>query len=110
MIRDGRKPCKSREIVNLLVDDFEPFLVCREHTARVMETVRAINAGKTSKRSRKIGAHPHQSTSAGKDGSGFNFTLSNTAAGTRGGGEGTSGTQEGNPGAGVYPTVIRMPQ
>ena len=108
MIRDGRK-CKSREIVNLLVD-FEPCLACREHTARVMETVRAINAGKTSKRSRKIGAHTQQSTSATKDGSGFKFTLSDTAAETRGGGEGTTGSQEGNPGAGVYPTVIKIPQ
>lgn len=88
----------------------KPFLVCREHTARVMETVRAINAGKTSRRSRKIGAHTYQSTSAAKDGSGFNFTLSDTAAETRGGGEGTSGSQEGNPGAGVYPTVIRISQ
>lgn len=88
----------------------KPFLVCREHTARVMETVRAINAGKTSRRSRKIGAHTHHSTSAAKDGSGFNFTLSDTATETRGGGEGTSGSQEGNPGAGVYPTLIRISQ
>lgn len=81
----------------------------REHTARVMETVRAINAGKTSRRSRKIGAHTHQSTSAAKDGSGFNFTLSDTAAETRGGGEGTSGSQEGNPGADRRISYTRRP-
>ena len=70
-----------------------------------METVRAINAGKTSRRPRKMGAHNHPSTSTAKDGSGFNFTLSDTAAETRGGGEGTSESQEGNPGAGVYRAV-----
>jgi len=104
LTRDDRR-CKSREIVDLFCE-FDPFLVCREHTARVMETVRAINAGKTSRRPRKIGVHNHQSTSSAKDGPGFKFILSDTAAETRGGGEGTSESQDGNPGAGVYPTVI----
>ena len=101
MMRDDRK-CESRD----LFVDFGPFLVCREHTARVMQTVRAINAGKTSRRPRKLGANNQPSTSTAKDGSGFNFALSDTAADTRGGGEGRSKSQEGDPGAGVYPTVI----
>lgn len=71
-----------------------------------METVRAINAGKTSRRPRKTGAPAQQSASTAKNGSGFKFTLSDTAAETRGGGEGTSQSQEGNPGAGMYRTVI----
>ena len=47
----------------------------REHTARVMETVRAINTGRT-KRSRKIGSHHFQNTSTPKDKSGFHFNPS----------------------------------
>lgn len=103
-MRDDRK-CKVRETVDLLVD-FDPLFVCREHTARVMETVRAINAGKTSRRSRKIGAHNHQNASTAKDGPDFNFTLPDTAVEARGGGEGASHSQEGKSGAGSYRTAI----
>jgi len=65
-----------------------------------MQTVRAINAGKTSRKARKLGAHNQPSTSTARTGS-------DTAAETRGGGEGTSKSQEGDPGAGEYPTVIK---
>ena len=44
-------------------------LLCREHTARVMETVRAINTGRSSKRSTGKGPH-HQSTSSPEGGAG----------------------------------------
>lgn len=42
----------------------------REHTARVMETVRAINTSRSSKRTKKLG--PHSSTPKGGAGSDFN--------------------------------------
>ncbi|XP_078345699.1 uncharacterized protein LOC144631169 isoform X2 [Oculina patagonica] len=69
----------------------------REHTARVMETVRAINAGKSSKKSRKLGAQNYHSTSTPKGGAGFNFSLADLATESRGRGEGVAHSQDGNP-------------
>lgn len=67
-----------------------------------METVRAINAGKSSKKTRKIGAQNYHSTSTPKGGAGFNFSLSDMATESRGGGEGVAHSQDGNPVAGKY--------
>ena len=84
------------------------FFFCREHTARVMETVRAINAGKSSKKSRKIGAQNYQSASTSKTGAGFNFSLAGMATKSRGGGEGAAHPQDGNPVSGTYRTVVNQ--
>ena len=83
--------------------DMDSLFPCREHTARVMETVRAINAGKTSKKSRKISA---QSGSTGKGGAGFNFSLADMANESRGGGEGVAHSQDGIPVPGKYRAVV----
>ena len=88
--------------------DLNLFFPCREHTARVMETVRAINAGKSSKKSRKIAAQNYHSTSTPKGGAGFNFSLADNAAESRGGGEGAAHSQDGNPVAGEYQTVVNQ--
>ena len=68
-----------------------------------METVRAINAGKTSKKSWKIAA---RSGSTGKGGAGFNFSLADMPNESRGGGEGVAHSQDGVPAAGKYRAVV----
>ena len=73
----------------------------REHTARVMETVRAINT----KRNRKTGASKSKNTST-PEGAGFNFTYSPTVTESKGSAEGASTSQAGNPVAGEYIIVM----
>lgn len=70
----------------------------REHTARVMETVRAINTGRSSKRAKKIGSHLYQSTSTPKNKAGFQFNPSDVIGEALGEGGAAVAQAGGNPG------------
>lgn len=96
---------------NLFLTSLFILILCREHTARVMETVRSVNTGKkSSKISRKTGAtHSYLSTSTPREGgAGFHFTPSPMVAASSGVGEGATNSLTGNPMAGMYRTVINQ--
>ena len=63
-----------------------------------METVRAINTGRSSKRAKKIGSHLYQSTSTPKNKAGFQFNPSDVIGEALGEGGAAVAQAGGNPG------------
>ena len=69
-----------------------------------METVRAINMGRSSRRTRKTGSYQGASTS--KDGDGFRFNPSDIVSESLGDGATVANSQTGIPVAGKWPLEL----
>lgn len=76
---------KMRALINKLYPESCFFLLLREHTARVMKTVRAINTGRSSIRPKKQSSHQRQKASTTNNGPESLVNQSDDSSGESGG-------------------------